>query len=49
MKPELMFLDLSNILYKELGRYSINGACGLYFMIDNETPTDLTYQTDEWK
>lgn len=49
MKPELMFLDLSNILYKELGRYSINGACGLYFMIDNEAPTDLTFKQNEWE
>lgn len=48
-KAELMFLDVNNILYKELGRYSINGACGLYFMIDNEIPTDLTYNINEWK
>ena len=48
-KSDLMFLDLNNILYKELGRYSINGACGLYFMLENETPTNLVYQGDEWE
>lgn len=49
MRKELVFLDVENVLYKELGRYSLNGATGLYFMLENEEPTDLTYKKDEWE
>jgi hypothetical protein len=45
---ELMFLDLDNVLYKELGRYSLNGATGLYFMLDSHEPTNLVCNEDEW-
>lgn len=45
----LAFLDLSSILYKELPRYSFNGATGLYFMIANNIPTDLRYDETAWE
>lgn len=48
-RKDMMFLRIENVLYRELGRYSFNGATGLYFMIENDVPTDLTYQNDEWE
>ena len=44
----LFYLALDRIYYKELGRYSLNGCTGLYFMVENDVPTDLTYNEDEW-
>lgn len=48
-EPNLEFLDLNSVLYKELGRYSFNGATGLYFMIANNLPTDLRYDEQAWE
>lgn len=45
----MMYLGLNNILYRELGRYSFNGATGLYFMVENDVPTDLRYNANEWE
>ena len=42
-------LATERIYYKELGRYSFNGATGLYFMIENDVPTNLIYNADEWE
>lgn len=44
----LMFLDVQTIYSKELPRYSMNGVTGLYFMINNDEPVDLTYSDEEW-
>lgn len=44
----LMFLDDQTIYSKELPRYSMNGVTGLYFMVNNDEPVDLTYSQDEW-
>ena len=44
----MYYLNLDKVLYKELGRYSFNGATGLYFMIENDLPEDLRYDEDEW-
>lgn len=43
------FLDLDNMYYRELGRYAMNGVTGLYFMMENDEPTDLIYSADEWE
>lgn len=45
---ELSYLDVQSILSKELPRYSLNGVTGLYFMVNNEEPVDLTYNANDW-
>lgn len=45
----VIFLDTDNITYKELGRYSLNGVTGLYFMANIDKPTDLRYDETQWK
>lgn len=47
-RQDLMFMELEQVLYKELGRYSLNGATGLYFMLDSQEPTNLVSRKDEW-
>lgn len=47
-RQDLMFMELEQVLYKELGRYSLNGATGLYFMLDSQEPTKLVSRKDEW-
>lgn len=44
----LTFLDLHNVYSNELPRYSYNGVTGLYFMIRNEQPIDISYDSAEW-
>lgn len=45
----LEYLDVSSIYSKELPRYSMNGVTGLYFMLNNDEPVDLTFNADEWQ
>lgn len=45
----LTYLQLSNVYTEEFGRYSFNGATGLMAMLDNERPTSLIYNADEWQ
>ncbi len=42
------WLDVNSIYSKELPRYSLNGVTGLYFMVNNDEPVDLTFSEDEW-
>ncbi len=44
----LEYLQVHQIYSKELPRYSMNGVTGLYFMVNNEEPVDLTYDPEEW-
>lgn len=44
----LTFLQLNNIYSTELPRYSFNGVTGLYFMVQNEQPIDISYDKSEW-
>lgn len=44
----MYYLALDRIYYRELGRYSFNGATGLHFMVENDVPTNLIYNKDEW-
>lgn len=46
---DMYYLALDRVYYKELGRYSFNGATGLYFMVDNDVPTGLVYNQEEWE
>lgn len=48
-RQDMMFMELEQVLYKELGRYSLNGATGLYFMLDSQEPTNLVSRKDEWE
>lgn len=43
------FLDVASIYSKELPRYSKSGVTGLYFMINNDEPIDLTYSAADWE
>lgn len=44
----VQFLDVDTIASHELGEYALNGVTGLYFMVNNTEPVDLTYNEDEW-
>ncbi len=44
----MYYMNIENIYYHELGRYSFNGATGLYFMVENDVPTNLVFNADEW-
>lgn len=44
----LTFLNLTNIYSTELPRYSYQGLTGLYFMVQNEEPIDISYDTTQW-
>ena len=45
----LEYLDVDSVYSKELPRYSMNGTTGLYLMVNNDEPVDLTYNNDEWE
>ena len=47
-RNELVYLHTDNVLCRELGRYSLNGCTGLYFMIDVSEPVDLTFDKSLW-
>lgn len=44
----LTFLRLENVYSTELPRYSYTGLTGLYFMVQNEQPIDISYDSREW-
>ena len=44
----LTYLQLNNIYSTEMPRYSYNGVTGLYFMVQNEQPIDISYEQSEW-
>lgn len=46
---ELVYLHTENVLCRELGKHSLNGCTGLYFMIDVSEPVDLTYDRSLWQ
>ena len=43
------WLDVSSVYSREMARYSMNGVTGLYFMMNNDEPVDLTYDSNEWE
>lgn len=43
------YLNLDNIYSKEMEVWSVNGCTGLYFMVENDEPVDLTYNADDWE
>ena len=48
LQNELVYLETSNVMCRELGQYFLNGCTGLYFMIDVSEPVDLIYSAEEW-
>ncbi len=45
---ELEYLDVGGVYSKEFPRYSFPNLTGLYFMVNNDEPVDLTYKPEEW-
>lgn len=48
LSNELIYLDTSNVMCRELGQYFLNGCTGLYFMVDVSEPVDLKYDSSLW-
>lgn len=46
---KLMYLNTGNVYSNEYGRYSFNGCTGLFFQIQNDEPTYLVFDADEWE
>lgn len=42
-------LDINTVMSRELGRYSLNGGTGMYFMITNDEPINLVYDGGQWE
>lgn len=45
----LMYLNLETVFSQEYGRYSFNGATGLFFQLQNNEPLNLVFDKDEWE
>ena len=45
----LEFLELDKVYKHELGRYSMSGVTGLYFMINSDEPLDLQFDESQWE
>ena len=48
LENELVYLDVNNVMTRELGKYFLNGCTGCYFMIEMGEPVNLVYNPDEW-
>ena len=46
---QMEFLDLTHVYSTELGRWSMNGVTGLYFMVTSDEPVDLQYDESLWQ
>ena len=46
---QMEFLDLHQVYSSELGRYSMNGVTGLYFMVNSDEPIDIQYDESLWQ
>lgn len=44
----LEYLQVDRIYSNELPQYFMSGVTGLYFMVENEEPIDLTYDPEQW-
>ena len=45
----LMYLNLETVTSNEFGRYSFNGATGLFFQLQNNEPLNLVFDPEEWE
>ncbi len=48
LSNELVYLQTSSVMSREIGRYALSGCTGLYFMVDVNEPLDLVYTPEEW-
>lgn len=48
LENNLIYMNTSKLQFKEIERYMLDGAYGLYFMFDVKEPQDLKYNKDEW-
>ena len=46
---DLEWLNVQNVFSSEFPAYSFQGQTGLYFIVENEEPTDLTYNPAAWQ
>lgn len=46
---QMEFLDLTQVYSSELGRWSMNGVTGLYFMVTSDEPIDIQYDESLWQ
>ena len=46
---QMEFLDLTQDNSSELGRWSMNGVTGLYFMVTSDEPIDIQYDESLWQ
>lgn len=46
---EIVYLNTTNILSREIGEYFLSGCTGLYFITDVSEPINLEYNSDEWE
>lgn len=44
----LEYLDVERVYSQELPQYFMNGVTGLYFMLNNDEPVDLSYNGNDW-
>lgn len=49
LKNDLIYLQLDNIPTTEIGAHFASGCTGLYFMLNIDEPTDLSYDAAEWE
>lgn len=45
----LEFLDVEHVYSREFPAYFSSDLTGLYFMLNNDEPVDLTYNEEDWK
>ena len=45
----MMYLNLDTVYSQEYGRYSFNGATGLFFQLQNNEPLNLEFDPNEWE
>lgn len=44
----LEYMNVNSIYSNEFPEYFMNGVTGLYFMVENNEPIDLTYDSGQW-
>ncbi len=49
LENEMTYLNVDRIPFYEVPGYYISGCTGLYFMVTIDIPTELCYDSNEWK
>ncbi len=48
LQNEMIYLNVNDVMSRELGGFFLTGSTGLYFMADVMEPTDISYDANEW-